>query len=329
MGDILLTTPVLKAIKEKFPDASIDFFIKKKYQEIIRENPVIDKIYSLENEKDRNIKSLLSQVENKKYDYIFDLHKNWRSLRITNGLKGVIYRYNKESIARKIFLLTGLNFLKNTHVVDRYFRTIEVLGIPSGDHCIAQIKPTENERIKRHLARFNEEDFIVWAIGGKHFTKRLSSHKIIKAINELNVPFVLIGDSSDQILSSKILNSITAKNQVLDLTGQTSISQSAWLIQKSALVISNDSFIMHLASAFTKPLLTLWGSTRPELGFSAYQKNAFVLQAQVPFIYRFFYAFIPHKWWNKESKCMDGISDILLTNTIRSILGKKESNSSS
>ena len=326
MGDILLTTPILKAIKESFPDASIDFFIKKKYLEIIKENQEINKIYALENKKGENIKNLLNQVANKKYDYVFDLHKNYRSKRISKGLKGAIYRYDKESIARKLFLLTGLNFLKETHVVDRYFRTIEVLGIPTGDHGIAQIKPTESEKIKGHLARFNDKDFIVWAIGGKHFTKRLPSNTIIKVIDELNMPFVLVGDSSDQILSSKILNSVKAQNRVIDLTGKTSISQSAWLIQKSALIISNDSFIMHLASAFPKPLLTLWGSTRPELGFSAYKKNAFVLQAKVHFIYRFFYVFIPRKWWDKESKCMHRISNTLLTNTILSILDKPNSN---
>jgi ADP-heptose:LPS heptosyltransferase len=124
IGDIVLTSPVIRCLKHQLPNSEIHFLTKRTFAEIHGANPYLTKVFSI----DRYITEVVSLLKDEKYDAIVDLHNNIRSRQVTALLGVKTYRYNKESFRR--FLLTRFkwNFLHN-HVVDRYFTAVKKLKV--------------------------------------------------------------------------------------------------------------------------------------------------------------------------------------------------------
>ena len=262
IGDIILTTPVIRCLKSQL-NVDLDFLTKRKYKDVLKKNSNIRDVLVLSDSKE----DLLSCLRSNNYDYIIDLQNNFRSLRICLALRVKTYRYEKNILKRYLLIYFGINLLNN-HVVDRYFNTVNSLNIVNDrkglDYFVE--KPDNLD------FNFNQE-YLTWSIGGTHEPKRLSVEQISSVLLKLDFPVLLLGSKKEKHISQQIINNTHNRN-IYDFCGKTSISESAFLIKNSKGLLTNDTGMMHIASAFLIPIISFWGCTKPSLGFSPYMPHA-------------------------------------------------------
>lgn len=264
IGDIVLTTPVIRCLKEQIPDAEVHFLIKKAFYPVIRANPHIDKIQILEN----SLYSLTRELRKERYDYIIDLQRNLRSLYVKSSLRSMWFSVNKLNFARFLMIRFKVNRLPDKHIVDRYFETVSLFDLVNDQKGLEYHIPGEDEIKLSLLPPAFQYGYIVLVPGAQHGTKQMPFDKIIRICRELSHPLVLLGGKREEELGKEI-DSQTG-DHVLNACGQYNINQSASLIRQSQLVITHDTGLMHIAAAFKKKILSVWGHTIPEWGMYPY-----------------------------------------------------------
>ncbi|HWJ91643.1 MAG TPA: hypothetical protein VNR87_11065, partial [Flavisolibacter sp.] len=126
IGDIVLTTPVVRCLKKQLPGAEIHFLIKPKFKTVMENNPYISKIHVLQDDWAQMIKEL----KDEQFDHIIDLHHNLRTLRVKKELKVPAQSFNKLNIEKFIFVKLKWNVMpKHLHIVDRYMETVAPFGV--------------------------------------------------------------------------------------------------------------------------------------------------------------------------------------------------------
>lgn len=268
IGDIVLTTPVIRIAEEQL-NAEVHFLTKKRYAIILEANPHVQKIYAIEN----SVGEVMAELKTERYTYIIDLHKNLRSkqlLQISSTINKTL-SFNKINIQKwAATQLKWIGVLPDVHIVDRYLEPLRNLGckndgksldyfIPSGEEVDLSIF-SENPVIQK-------EKYIAFAIGAAHVTKRLPTEKIIDICKQLKVSVLLLGGKAEQLTGQTIADQCP---NVVNTCGNFSLHQSASIIRQSALVITHDTGMMHIAAAFHKKIISIWGNTIPEFGMTPY-----------------------------------------------------------
>lgn len=257
MGDIVLTTPVIRALNQQLK-AKIDFLTKPQYVSLLENNKYINRIFSLNDKVDF--------LKKNKYDYVVDLQNNLRSWKIRNKIQTKSFVFNKKSLRRYLLIYFGIDLLKN-HVVDRYFATVASLNVVNDNQGLdfnvsSSIKPEFN----------TSQSYIAWCIGGTHNPKKLSAKQITQVVSKLKIPVVLLGGNNDLDIAEEIINNVECKS-VYNFCGKLSVQESSYLIKKSKMLLTNDTGMMHIASALKMPIISFWGCTKPSLGFSPYMTD--------------------------------------------------------
>ena len=264
IGDIVLTSPVVRCLKTQYPGAEVHFLTKKRNADLLQANPYIDKIQLY----DGSISNLISDLKAEKYDYIIDLHNNLRSLAVKFSLNAQSYSFNKLNFRKLLFTRFGINTMPDKHIVDRAMETLRSFNIENDGKGLDYFIPDGDEFLQDELPENFRSGYIALVLAGTYTTKKMPVAKYRNLISGSNVPFVLLGGKSERILASEILDWNTGN--VVDFTGQLRINQSASLVKKARLVISNDTGLMHIAAAFRKKILSVWGNTSPEFGMYPY-----------------------------------------------------------
>ncbi len=264
IGDIVLTSPVVRCLKKQIPDSEIHYLTKIQYREIIEANPFIDKkIYF-----DKNLNQMIDELKNENYDLIIDLHKNIRSHRIRWSLRKKTYSFPKINFQKWLMVNFKINRLPKIHIVDRYFKAVEKLGVKNDFAGLDFFISSKNEIQISSLPEKFRSRFIVFVIGAKFNTKKLPQHKIIAICKLIQKPILLIGGQEDKGIGDFIAQQ--SGEHVLNTCGKYSISQSASLIRQAEKVITHDTGMMHIAAAFKKEIISVWGSTIPDFGMTPY-----------------------------------------------------------
>jgi ADP-heptose:LPS heptosyltransferase len=268
IGDIVLTTPVIRGLKQQ-AGAEIHYLTKKSYTSILEANPYIDKVFSLE----EDMAQLLPQLKVEQYDYLIDLHKNLRSQRVKLSLGVKSYSFDKINTAKWLMVNLKINRLPAMHIVDRYMATIKALGVAYDGKGLDYFIPEEEEVEVANFLTDNvlkeKEDvpaYIAFAIGAAHATKRLPREKIIEICQQISVPVFLLGGPAEQEEGYAIAGG--AGGHVFNGCGIFSLHQSASIVRQASHVITHDTGMMHIAAAFNKPITSIWGNTIPAFGMS-------------------------------------------------------------
>jgi len=264
IGDIVLTSPVVRCLKTQFPGAEVHFLTKKRNADLLQANPYIDKIQLLGESLSKTIQDL--KAEN--YDYIIDLHNNLRSLRVKLGLKVKSYSFNKLNFRKVLLTRFKLNMMPEGHIVDRNLETLRPFNILNDGKGLEHFIPEEDEFKISELPDAFQRGYVALVLAGTYATKRMPVLKYRKLISESNIPFVLLGGKSERTMAASILEWNTGN--VVDFTGKLRINQSASLVKNARLIIANDTGLMHMAAAYHKKILSVWGNTSPELGMYPY-----------------------------------------------------------
>lgn len=271
IGDIVLTTPVVRCLKLQTA-ATIHYATKAQYSSILQSNPYIDKVFCLE----KSLSALLILLKAERYDAIIDLHNNLRTWRIKRTLRIPHYTFDKINFKKWLLVNFKINFLPKVHIVDRYLQAAAPLGIENDGQGLDYFIPAKDKidlSTFFYSYNFNTKNapFISFVIGATHATKRLPIVKIIEICKKIPFFIVLLGGSAEAEEGKTI--AAQAGKHVLNLCGQTNLNQSAALVQQSAQVISHDTGLMHIAAAFQKKIISVWGNTIPAFGMYPYYKK--------------------------------------------------------
>ncbi len=246
------------------PDAEVHFLVKQSFRSVVEHNPYIDKLHVLAHSWELMIELL--KTEN--YDYIIDLHHNIKTLRIKKALKKKSFSFYKINIQKYFYTAFKINILPKVHIVDRYLKTVESFGVKNDgaglDYFIASNEATKKEDIPvSHSA-----GYIACVIGAALGTKRWPVHKWKEFCSKMNHPVILLGDKNDNTAGEEIASVDNVK--VYNACGKFRINESADLVRKAKIVITNDTGLMHIAAAFKKPIISMWGNTVPSFGMTPY-----------------------------------------------------------
>ena len=264
IGDIVLTTPVIRCIKEQVKDAEVHYLTKKSFEKIVSLNPNVSKTHSIE----KDISEVIDVLKMEKYDYIIDLHNNIRSLRVKQALGTNSFSFNKLNFKKWLLVTFNINKLPAIHIVERYLEPLKQLGIVNDLKGLEFYIPEKDEVQLSSLPLPQQKDYIGIVIGAAHFTKRLPLEKIIEVCKKLQQPIVLLGGKEDKEIGEKIATAVGEK--VYNACGIYNLQQSASLVKQAKAIITNDTGLMHIAAAFKKDIVSVWGNTVPEFGMYPY-----------------------------------------------------------
>jgi ADP-heptose:LPS heptosyltransferase len=268
IGDIVLTTPVLRCLKLQTPGIEVHYCTKSSFKSLLEANPYIDKFHFLE----EDLNSLIQQLKAEKYDRVIDLHNNLRTLRIKLKLQVPSMSFNKLNWEKWLMVNFKKNKLPHWHIVDRYMKTVEHLAVNYDGLGLDHFIPEKDQFNMATLPTAFRKGHYIYAIGGQHETKKLPLVKMKELISKINSPLLLVGGKEDQANGEELEKyGKSQKKQVLNLCGQLNLNQSASVIQQSQKVYTHDTGMMHIAAAFKKEVICIWGNTIPEFGMYPFQ----------------------------------------------------------
>lgn len=266
IGDIVLTTPVIRCLKQQLPNCELHFLTKQTFRSILEFNPHIDQIHTIS----KSIQEIISVLKTEKYDYIIDLHNNIRTKSLSYKLGVTSYRFPKLNWLKWLYVKFKINRLPSIHIVERYFESVQKLNVYN-DYlpCEYFISPKDDIDTQSTFGILPYE-YIAFAIGAQFATKRLPESKLLALCGQISLPIVVLGGKDDISIGEKLASEF---HHVINLSGKLNLSQSASVLKQSRAVISHDTGLMHIASAFEKPIVSIWGNTTPALGMYPYMPN--------------------------------------------------------
>jgi ADP-heptose:LPS heptosyltransferase len=260
IGDIVLTTPVVRCLKNKFPGCEIHYVTKTGFTGILTTNPNIDKVFSFNGD----LGLLISELKKQEYDLIIDLHHNLRTARIKSSLRAKSKSFNKLNIEKWMMVQFKLNFLPKTHIVNRYINTLSGYGINYDGKGLDYFIDERDEVKSIQLGDPWSKGYVAMVVGAKHGTKRMPASMLAEIAERCPGPVVLLGGRED-FESSQIISG-GMEEKVFNACGKFSLAQSASLVRQARMVITHDTGLMHIAAAFGQRIISLWGNTIPEFG---------------------------------------------------------------
>lgn len=259
---------MIRCTKQQRSDIEIHYLTKKSFKGILEHNPYISKIHLIEKE----LKEVIEDLKKENFDLVVDLHNNIRSLQIKMALGKPSASFKKLNFKKWLLVNFKINKMPETHIVDRYMQTVESLGIKNDKKGLDYFITPENEVNIASLPVSHQNGYIGFVIGAKHFTKQLPTEKIISICKKINQPIVLLGGKEDAGRAELIKNAQGAT--IYNACGKYNLNQSASLIKQATKIISHDTGLMHIAAAFKKEIISVWGNTVPAFGFTPYLPDA-------------------------------------------------------
>lgn len=264
IGDIVLTTPVVRCLKKQLPNAEIHFVVKKNFLPVLAHNPYIHKIHTMES----NVRECLPALRNENFDYVIDLHHNFRSGQVKRAVQAKAFSFNKLNIEKWLLVNLKINKLPKLHIVDRYFETVKTLGVVN-DNAGLDYFISEEEKVNT-LTRCGSEPGHYHALvaGGSYFTKQIPLEKLKEICRLSDKKLIVLGGKEDAATGEALEKEFGTK--VFSACGKFSINQSASIIEQADKVITSDTGLMHIAAAYKKNIFSLWGNTIPQFGMDPY-----------------------------------------------------------
>ena len=265
IGDIILTTPVIRCLRKRYPDAEIHYLTKRSFKSLVANNLYINKILTLGD----SFELMLHELLIEEYDFIIDLHHNLRTLRIKRFLKNVkSFSFNKLNVEKFILTNFKINTLPKKHIVDRNLETVASLGVVNDGMGLDYFIPKMDEIKKDDIPTSHMHGYIAVVIGAALATKKLPLHKLKELCTAIDHPIILLGGKEDYEDGKAIAKVDEIK--IYNACGKFNLNESADLVKGSKLVISHDTGLMHIAAALQKPVISVWGNTVPAFGMYPY-----------------------------------------------------------
>ena len=302
IGDIVLTTPVVRALAQQVPGAQVHFATKPAYRGLLEFNPHVKKVHCLTG----TLGELVAELQAEQFDYIIDLHNNLRTRLLKLRLGVPSYSFDKLNWQKWLLVNFKIDRLPRVHIVQRYLAAAAPLNVRDDKMGLDYFLPASQEVNVGALPAPFRRGYVAVAIGAQHATKRLPVEKLIELCARLARPVVLLGGPEDESIAHVIEQAFETRAVAAQPTasvpdspyyfpakpsgfhipqtlihngcGRYSLHQSASLLRQAQFVVSHDTGLMHIAAAFGKEIFSVWGNTVPEFGMYPYKTDFRVLE---------------------------------------------------
>jgi ADP-heptose:LPS heptosyltransferase len=264
IGDIVLTTPVVRCVKKQL-DAEVHYLVKEQYAPAIESNPYIDKIITIKEE----VREALPILREQRFDWIADLHHNLRSFEVKRALKRPGASFPKLNVEKWLMTNFKIDLLPDLHIVDRYFKTVHELGVQNDGEGLDFFIPVGNEVDVTSLSegKLVPGEYVCMAIGAGLPTKNLEDAQWLQLIKTIRTPCALLGGPDDAQRGAWLE---AQASHCVNLAGRLRLAESASVIEQSQVLFTPDTGLMHIGAALKKPIISVWGNTIPEFGMYPY-----------------------------------------------------------
>lgn len=260
IGDIVLCSPVVRHLKQN--GHQVTMITKPSFKALWKNNPNVDELIVA----DQITPEVISELKDKAFDVVVDLHNNSRSNKIKRGLGIKAYTIKKSNVNKALLVWLKSKSFASSHIVDRYLDTITELVERKDSLGLDFFEDEPTEKVESYL----NKSYAVYVIGGQHQGKMMSVNRMIELCKQVQVPLYLLGGPDDKA-SGEQIEKASGNDKVVNLAGALSLMDSVNLLKQAKFVISHDTGLMHIASAYKKNIISLWGATTPELGFAPYK----------------------------------------------------------
>ncbi len=280
IGDIVLTTPVVRVLAQQVPGAEVHFATKPGYRGLLESNPYITKVHCLTG----SLSELVQALKAEQFDYIIDLHNNLRTRLIKLQLGVKSSSFDKLNWQKWLLVNFKIDKLPRIHIVQRYLAAAAPLGVKDDGRGLDYFIPEAQEVDLNTLPAPFQRGYAAVAIGAQHATKRLPHEKLVELCQRLAPrPIMLLGGPEDAAVADALIaavSSATENSRIENGCGRYSLHQSASLLRQAQFVVSHDTGLMHIAAAFGKQVFSVWGNTVPEFGMYPYRTEFRVLEVK-------------------------------------------------
>lgn len=274
IGDIVLTTPIIRALKKQVKNIELHYLTKIQFKTVLLENPYIDSLNFLEND----FEKVITELRGEKFDFVVDLHKNIRSKKVINALKVKSQNFDKLNWKKWLLVNFKINKLPDKHIIDRYFEATSYFNIKNDNSGLDYFIDSGSEKSGQKIINGVGEEYFAFVIGGTYFTKKYPKEKVAELIDKLHKKVVLLGGKEEEEDGDWIESQ--TQNNVYNYCGKINLNESAFLIKQSKAVFTNDTGLMHIAAAFKKKTVSFWGNTVPEFGMYPYQTEHHIAEVK-------------------------------------------------
>ena len=268
IGDIVLTTPVIRCLKKHYgEDVELHYLTKKTFTVLLETNPYLTKIHTIS----KSHQEIGDELKAEKFDLIIDLHHNLRTLRLKWFLKVKMLSFPKENIKKFLLVKFKVNKMPKKHIVERYFETVRSLGVKN-DQLPCDLVLLETDSLDQIESLDLSSNFISVAMGTQFETKQMPLTLLQKVLDKQTLPIVLLGGPAD-LDRAETLKNLLPQRQLFVTCGQYNLRQSAYIVSKSRALLTGDTGLMHIASCYKTPVVSVWGNTIPDFGMYAYDPS--------------------------------------------------------
>ncbi len=296
IGDIILSSPLVRALHKKLPDARIDFVVKREFAELLEYHPFISTLYRLDTSLGfAEVRSLRQRMKDVGYDLVVDIHNNSRSIFLRSGLGARVVSVDKRRLERFLLVVFKINKYNGVvPVAERYIETVKEFGVENDGGGLDVYIPKETvERVAAQLksltVRSSREgglDYeevkpvIGFCPAAKHNTKMWLKENFIQLGSLLQQKYhtsiILFGGTDDVAHCSEIAGKM--RTEATNLAGKLTLLEIAAAMDLCDVVVTNDTGLMHLAAARKRKVVAIFGPTLQEFGFFPYGTESVVIE---------------------------------------------------
>jgi lipopolysaccharide heptosyltransferase II len=285
IGDIVLTQPIVAALREQYPAAELHYVTKAAFFPILQSFGMPLHVHAYEEL--QSVGSLITFGAAQHFDLVLDLHNKLNTFIIKSLVRGkqTCTYTKKHTVRRRIVRHKTSETIVST--VNLYFTALQKAGI---DYDAAPPVLYPNQALQSaplttlKKLKMDPTPLIGLFPGAQHTTKQYPIAQLAEAVTliarELPCRFAVLGSASEQHLAHALAQQTSV--EIHDFCGSFNLAELIHAITHLDVIISNDSGPMHIAAALAKPQIAIFGATHPHLGFAPLNASATILQAPLP-----------------------------------------------
>ena len=282
IGDVIHTLPALHLLKRKYPHAQITWLVENKAEDILKDHSLINHLIVFDRQK-KNIFKLISRLRKESFDWVIDFQGTYKSALFALAT-GATYRIGYDTTKEPVSFFYNFKVplkTRNQLGLERYRQLAIALGAEdSFPHVYDLAISKRDQHISKQILKEHHVTgsfFVMSVVASRRANcwglvnfKKLC----LKIVSELKVPILLVGSPADE----EVCEEVHAGHQhIVNLAGQTSLKESAAILQQASLMIAGDTGPLHLAVAMDCLVLGIYGPTNPVRTGPA-QDNAIIVQ---------------------------------------------------
>lgn len=244
IGDIVLASPVMRCLKTQLPLTEVHFLTRLSFKMVTESSPYVDKFFYYKND----LNEVIRNLKNENYDYVIDLHNNFRSIRVKRALKKKSFTIDKLTLQKFFLTRFHINFMPGIHITKRSLDTVKSFGVTDDGLGLDYFIPDKDKVAETDLPATHRGHYIAVVIGASYATKKLPAHKLQALCSKISLPVILIGGKEDAE-EGRLVAEISPE-KIFNACGLFNLNGSADLVRRSTLVISHDTGLQYIASAF-------------------------------------------------------------------------------